>query len=88
MLQATKSAALPASSVPCVVSNPSARAPWRVAPANASSGVRRNSVQAMLSIRRSDSAGEVPGLRSVEMAIGTPWRRSRSTGGSRVSRSA
>ena len=32
--------------------------------------------------------GEVPGLQSVATAIGTPARRSASTGGSRVSRSA
>ena len=40
-----------------------ARAPHcTVTPRSASSGVRRNSVQAMFSISSSDSAGEVPGL--------------------------
>ena len=48
-----------------------ARAPReRVAPASASSGVRRNSVHAMFSISNSEVAGEVPGLQSVETAIG------------------
>ena len=28
-----------------------------------------------------DSTGDEPGLQSVEIAIGTPWRRNRSTGG-------
>ena len=37
----------------------------------------------MLSIRVGDRTGEVPGLQSVATAIGTPWRRSRSTGGLR-----
>ena len=34
------------------------------------------------------SNGEVPGLQSVAMAIGTPWSRSNCTGGLRVSWSA
>ena len=40
----------------------------------------------MFSISSSDVQGEVPGLQSVEIAIGTPCLRSRSTGGSFVSR--
>ena len=61
-------------------------AAWRVMPANASSGVSRSSVQAMLSISSGDSVGDEPGLWSVAMAIGTPAVRSASTGGTRVSR--
>ena len=37
---------------------------------------------------RSEVRGEVPGLQSVASAIRAPWRRSASTGGFRVSRSA
>ena len=58
----------------------------RVTPRSASSGVRRNSVQAMLSISSSDSVGDEPGLWSVAIAIGTPAARSACTGGSWVSR--
>lgn len=47
-----------------------------------------HSVQAMPIARRNDSKGEVPGLRSVATAIGTPAARSASIGGSFVSRSA
>ena len=65
---------------------PSARAAFRVAPASASSGVSRNSVHAMFSISSSDVHGDVPGLQSVETAIGTPCRRSKSIGGTFVSR--
>ena len=57
-------------------------------PASASCGVRRNSVQAMLSISSGEVVGDVPGLQSVAIAIGTPLRRSASIGGSRVSRKA
>jgi hypothetical protein len=39
----------------------------------------------MLIIKVGDSVGEVPGLQSVATATGTPWRRSRLTGGGRVS---
>ena len=42
----------------------------------------------MLIIKVGEVTGEVPGLQSVATAIGTPWRRSRSTGGLRVSLSA
>ena len=56
-------------------------------PASASGTVRRNRVQAMLIISSRLSAGEVPGLWSVETAIGTPAARSASTGGRWVSRS-
>jgi hypothetical protein len=57
-----------------------------VAPARASSGVMRKQVQAMFSIRRNDSAGEVPGLRSLAMAIFTLCLRRASIGGNWVSR--
>ena len=63
-----------------------ARAVCTVTPRSASSGVRRNSVQAMLSISSSESVGDEPGLWSVAIAIGTPAARSASTGGSFVSR--
>ena len=56
---------------------PSARAACTVAPASASSGVSRNSVHAMLSISSSDVVGDVPGLQSVAIAIGTPSRAQR-----------
>ena len=61
--------------------SPSARAACRVTPASASAGVRRNSVHAMLSISGSDVDGEVPGLQSVAMAIGTPRARIAAIGG-------
>ena len=44
------------------LSRPSALAALRVTPASASSGVRRNSVQAMLIVSRIEVRGEVPGL--------------------------
>ena len=52
-----------------------------VIPASASSGVRPNKVQAMFIARVGDSIGEVPGLQSVAMAIGTWCLRSSATGG-------
>jgi hypothetical protein len=64
------------------------REPWTVRPASASSGVNRNSVHAMLSINKGEVTGEVPGLESVAIAIGTPASRNADTGGSRVSRNA
>jgi len=42
-----------------------------VTPRSDSSGVSRNSVQAMPAASRSDSSGEVPGLQSVAIAIAT-----------------
>ena len=62
---------------------PRAWRPLRVTPASASSGVRPKSVQAMLSISRSEASGDVPGFRSLATAIGTPAARSSSTGGLR-----
>ena len=53
----------------------------------ASSTVSRNSVAAMFMVSSSEVIGEVPGLLSVAIAIGTPWRRKASTGGSCFSRS-
>ena len=41
----------------------------------------------MLSIITSETTGEVPGLQSLAMAIGTPWARNASIGGKRDSRS-
>jgi len=84
--QIARSARLPGSRLPRSES-PSARAACNVAPASAYSGVKRNSVHAMFSIVRIEVQGEVPGLQSVATAIGTPCRRSRSTGGALVSRS-
>ena len=55
-------------------------------PRSASSGVSRNSVQAMFSISSGESVGDEPGLWSVAIAIGTPAARKAATGGSRVSR--
>ena len=46
----------------------------------------RNSVQPMFSINSSEVQGELPGLQSVEIAIGTCFSRSSAIGGSRVSR--
>ena len=74
---ARSSPGCPARIAPCVSCRPSARAAWRVTPASASGTVRRNSVQAMLSISSRLSAGEVPGLWSVDTAIGTPAARKR-----------
>ena len=65
---------------------PSARAASRVIPASDSSTVRPNRMQAMLAISRSEAKGEVPGLRSVATAIGTPARRRAATGGACFSR--
>ena len=56
-------------------------------PASASATVSLNSVQTMLIISSRLSAGEVPGLWSVLMAIGTPALRSAAMGGRCVSRS-
>jgi hypothetical protein len=47
----------------------------RVTPAMHSSTVSRNSVAPMFMVSSSEVSGEEPGLQSVEMAIGTPWRR-------------
>ena len=76
---------LPSLIMPHSASRPSALAALRVMPASASSGVRPNRVAAMFIIRAGESAGEVPGFRSVATAIGTPCLRKRSTGGFRVS---
>ena len=51
---------------------PSAWAALRVTPARHSSTVRRNSVAAMFITSSSEVSGEVPGLQSVAIAIGTP----------------
>ena len=85
MSHTAKSARWPAASVPRSV-RPSARAPFTVTPRRASSGVKRNSVQAMFSINNSDKPGDEPGLWSLAMAIGTPCARSAEIGGSLVSR--
>ena len=69
------SARCPTASVPRSA-RPSARAALRVTPASASRGVSRNSVHAMFIISGSDVAGDVPGLQSVAIAIGTPCARS------------
>jgi hypothetical protein len=44
----------------------------RVTPASASSGVIRNSVQAMFMLNSSDDIGDEPGLQSVATAMATP----------------
>ena len=67
-----RSQRLPRSSVPTSPSRPSARAASRVTPAIASSTVSRNNVAAMFMISSSEVTGEVPGLLSVAIAIGTP----------------
>ena len=87
MSQTARSHHLPRSSVPMSPSLPSARAASRVTPAMVSSTVRPKSVADMLSVRRSDVIGEVPGLLSVAIAIGTPWRRKFAIGGTCFSRS-
>jgi len=46
----------------------------------------RKSVQAMLSISSNEVTGELPGLESVAIAMGTAFRRKASIGGSLVSR--
>ena len=84
-IHSTKSARWPAASTPRSV-RPKAAAAWRVTPARASSDVKRNSVQVMFSISNKDVHGELPGLQSVDTAIGTPWVRSSAIGGTRVSR--
>ena len=66
--------------------SPKAFAAWRVTPASASSGVKRNNVQAMFKISSSEVQGELPGLQSVDKAIATRCWRSRSMGGTLVSR--
>ena len=65
---------------------PSACAAARVTPMRHSSTVMRNSVAAMFMTSSGEVSGEVPGLQSVASAIGTPCLRSRSMGGTRVSR--
>jgi hypothetical protein len=52
-----------------------------VIPATASSGVNPNKVHALLIASVGDSKGDVPGLQSVAMAIGTLCLRSSATGG-------
>ena len=86
MAKMAKSAVLPTSSVPWLAERPSAVAAERVTPASASSGVRRKSVAAMFSISSSDVAGELPGLQSLEIAMGTPALRIAAMGGSCFSR--
>ena len=81
MRQTQRSAALPAAMLPVSWASPSARAALMVMPASASSGVRPNRVQAMFIASVGDSIGEVPGLQSVAMAIGTLCLRSSATGG-------
>jgi hypothetical protein len=61
-------------------------AAWRVTPSKASAGVSRNSVQAMFIISGKCVPGLVPGLQSVDTAIGTPCWRSKAIGGTLVSR--
>jgi len=84
MRQSAKSARLPTSSVPSSRCRPRAHAACRVAPASASSGVRPNKVQAMLSTRRSEVQGEVPGFASVDTAMGTPRRAASRPAGGRL----
>src|SRR5260370_173658 len=67
-------------------SAPKARAACRVAPLKASSGVKPNSVQAMLRASKIDVQGEVPGLQSVAIASATPASRNDATGGGVVCR--
>ena len=88
MCQAQRSACLPAAMLPMLWARPSARAALIVIPASASSGVRSNRVHAMFIARVGDSNGEVPGLQSVAVAIGTLCFLSSATGGLRVSCSA
>ena len=71
--------------LPTLWARPSARAALIVIPATASSGVNPNKVHAMFIARVGDSNGEVPGLQSVAMAIGTLCLRSNATGGFRFS---
>ena len=71
---------------PCVACRPNACAAWRVTPASASGTVMRNKVQAMLTMSSRLNAGEVPGLWSVDTAMGTPAARSAAIGGMWVSR--
>jgi hypothetical protein len=59
---------------------------WRVTPSRHSSTVSRKKVAAMFIVSNSEVSGEVPGLESLEMAIGTLCLRRRSTGGFCVSR--
>ena len=56
-------------------------AAFRVTPSRHSSTVIPNRVAAMFMARSSEVIGEEPGLQSVATAIGTPARRSASTGG-------
>jgi hypothetical protein len=62
--------------------SPSAFAALPVTPASASSGVMRNSVQAMFMASSSELIGDEPGLQSVATAIGTWCLRKSSMGGS------
>jgi hypothetical protein len=86
MSHSAKSARWPGASLPTSVSMPSAVAAFRVTPASASAGVKPNKVHAMFSISSSDVHGDVPGLQSVAIAIGTPCWRRLAIGGNRVSR--
>jgi hypothetical protein len=69
-----------------VACKPKACAAWRVTPARASGTVKRNKVQAILIINSKLKEGEVPGLWSVDTAMGTPADRSAAIGGMWVSR--
>jgi hypothetical protein len=77
-----ETARCPNASLPTLLSMPSACAAFSVTPASASVGVSPNKVHAMFSISSSDVQGDVPGLQSVAIAIGTPDRLSVAMGGS------
>ena len=79
--QIAKSQYFPASIEPVCFPNPRACAALIVTPARHSSTVSLKSVAAMFIASRSEVSGDVPGLQSVATAIGTPTRRSASTGG-------
>ena len=85
MAHSAKSALKPARRQPVSDCRPSARAACRVAPASASSARSPKSVHAMCSISSSEVPGLVPGLQSLETAMGTPAARRAATGGTRVS---
>src|SRR5688572_29419962 len=84
--QMTMSAILPGSMLPSTLRRPSARAALRVTPSSASSVVRPNWVQASVMLSCSEASGELPGFRSLAIAIGTRFTRRSSMGGSFVSR--
>ena len=65
---------MPARSIPRSSPSPSARAALIVTPRSTSAAVMRNSTHAMFIASNSDAIGEVPGLQSVETAIGMPQR--------------